>query len=1039
MINLAAAFLLLSGTASLTYQVVWVRLLGLSMGSTSASISTVLAAFFLGLALGSYLAERLTRNRIDSLSIYIALEALIGISGLALLPVLLNLDQIISLFPVLSGTLGMKFFLAMALLLLPTVCMGATFPVMASILIRRQGEVGIRMSQLYSLNTAGAVLGAALAGFYFVPTWGLDGAIYIAFSINACIVVVALLVNRRVPLPPLEPDIAKPSDQTDREAAPLRGRALVVLFATGFIAIAVEVGWTKYLSIFTGTTIYGFAAILTVFLIGIAAGSWAIKGKLQQMPRPELWMAMGLALLGLVLLFTRAGLTTIPPIYQAINHFPVAPWLRHWVKYLFVFVLLFPPTFIFGVLFPINLQLYCGNLQGVRARIGKAYSVNTLASILGSVCAGFYVIPEFGTDALLTAMALFTLALPLLFLPILQTSLLRATLVVVIILTVSANWVFPHINFKDLISSVQYDADAFKGKKPEYLFLKEGKAGVISMITYDGRNVKLQNNGLNESFLDLEDDLNSLLVETLLGLIPYMIHKDPKNAFVVGFGGGVTTRALSYSKLEQIHVVELEPAVVDAGRAIVKGEIDVLKDPRVTLTYNDARNTLLLEQTKYDIIAAQPSHPWLARASNVFTQEFFEIVKSRLNQDGIYGQWVNLFNMDSTTLKAIMKAFLNVFPHAVSFANLETGDFLLFGSPEKLIIDYEQIQGRMNEEKIKAALGFHEVYQAHDLLWFFALSQAEMLEATKTSIPNRDTNILSEVRLSRLYGDAKGHESPYKFLKANYQFDIKSYLKSDPNDSLVFLAEYFFKWNKPDIAKLVAKQLEPLNEVESRAIRYKALWRVWRDEEAESDYRQHSVWSDNTRYLHSIALLRQNRSKEARVEAQKAQTDKWRNIILARLDYEDKQWQSLLQRKPQSDEARKWQLLAVGRENIQRAGQAMQKIQERGEVELEIPQLELLVAYYASQNDNINLRDYSEKLSKEIASYRDRLSDMLENAIELEQKDRALRVLAEWQRFNPVVKDVRRLRAKVEKLQDKPPATADAVEEVKSITTDAAE
>ena len=164
MVQLAAGFLLLPGIASLTYQVTWVRLLGLSMGSTSASISTVLAAFFMGLALGSYLAERITRNRINNLTVYIYLEVVIGVCGLALLPILLNLDSVMASMPVLGSAISTKFAVTMVLLCIPTICMGATFPVMASILIRRHNEVGLRMSQLYSLNTAGAVLGAGLAG-----------------------------------------------------------------------------------------------------------------------------------------------------------------------------------------------------------------------------------------------------------------------------------------------------------------------------------------------------------------------------------------------------------------------------------------------------------------------------------------------------------------------------------------------------------------------------------------------------------------------------------------------------------------------------------------------------------------------------------------------------------------------------------------------------------------------------------------------------------------------------------------------------------
>jgi len=743
MLKLAALFLLLSGIASLTYQVVWVRLLGLSMGSTSASISTVLAAFFLGLALGSYLAERITRNRINSLKPYIVLEIIIGLAGLILLPILLNLDAIMAATPALGATIPMKFAVTVVLLLIPTVCMGATFPVMASILIRRQDEVGLRVSQLYSLNTAGAVLGAALAGFFFVPNWGLDGAIYIAFSFNLLIVVLGFYLNSKIKLSPIEesePVVAKEGSKVSSsiaDEAPLRGRALIVLFATGLVAIATEVGWTKYLSIFTGTTIYGFAAILTIFLIGIAAGSWAIKSHLERMRRPELWMAFGLVLLGALLLLTRAGLTWIPPVYQAVNHFPVPVGVSLMVKYAFVFMLIFPPTFVFGALFPLNLRLYCGNLQGVRSRIGKAYAVNTVASIFGSLMAGFWIIPDFGTDVLLTSMAMVLLVLPFLFLPALSGRVPQVAVASFAVVALAGSWVLPHLNYKDLISSVQYDDESYAGKEPEYLFLKEGKAGVISMVTHDGRHVKLQNNGLNESFIDLEDENNVLLVESLLGLVPYMLHENPKSAFVVGFGGGITTKALTFTKLESIRVVELEPAVVEAGRTILGGEIPALQDPRVTLSFNDARNTLLVEDNKYDIIASQPSHPWLARASNVFTKNFFTLVKSRLNEGGVYGQWVNLFHMDATTLKSLLRAFYEVFPHGMTFANLDTGDFIMYGSVSPVVFDYARIQERLDEPKIKAALNFHEIYFARDLLWYFALSRDEALAASKIKIRRR--------------------------------------------------------------------------------------------------------------------------------------------------------------------------------------------------------------------------------------------------------------------------------------------------------------
>ena len=1005
MFMLAATFLLLSGIASLTYQVVWVRLLGLSMGSTSASISTVLAAFFLGLALGSYLAERITRNRINDLKPYIVLEIIIGLSGLALLPILLNLDAIMAATPALGATIPMKFAVTTALLLIPTVCMGATFPVMASILIRRKNEVGVRVSQLYSLNTAGAVLGAALAGFFFVPNWGLDGAIYIAFTFNLLIVVLAVYLNRKIELPPIEvvtpaEGLLEKGSVSAAEEAPLRGRALMVLFATGLVAIATEVGWTKYLSIFTGTTIYGFAAILTIFLIGIAAGSWAIKSHLERMQRPEMWMAFGLVLLGGSLLLTRAGLTWIPPIYQAVNHFPVDPWLKHGVKYAFVFMLLFPPTFLFGALFPLNLRLYCGNLQGVRARIGKAYAVNTVASIFGSVMAGFWLIPDYGTDVLLTSMAIVLLVLPFLFVPALKTQVAKVTITSFTLIALLGSWLLPHLDYKDLITSVQYDEEAYAGKEPTYLFLKEGKAGVISMVTYDDRHVKLQNNGLNESFIDLEDGNNVLLVESLLGLVPYMVHENPKSAFVVGFGGGITTKALTFTKLESIRVVELEPAVIEAGRTIVGGNIPALQDPRVTLTLNDARNTLLTENAKYDIIAAQPSHPWLARASNVFTKDFFELINSRLNEGGIYGQWVNLFHMDATTLKSLLRAFYEVFPHGMTFANLDTGDFIMYGSGSPVIFDYARIEKRINGEKFKALLNFHAIYSARDLMWYFSLSREEALAASMDVPANTDTNILSEVRLSAMDNDPPPEENPYDFLKGEYRFNVRPHFGADATDRIYDLGTYYLsEWNESKMAQYAADQLRDLDPVKARGIEYEKHWHRFEFDEADALFGKHKQWPDRTYMQQALSLTDRGRHEEAAAAVGQIKEEGLRRTLFARLLFEQERYNELVVLAAKYDTEKLWRLTAVARKDLMAGGTALHALTQR--VTPSVPQLRVLAGYYGAINDKQQLdrvaRLLVQKQNKEIK----RIQFLLDEAVEAKQANRSQDLLKRIDNLNP--------------------------------------
>ena len=1019
MFAVAAVFLLLSGIASLTYQVVWVRLLGLSMGSTSAAISTVLAAFFLGLALGSYLAERITRNRINDLKAYIVLEAVIGLSGLVLLPLLLNLEAMMAAIPALSATIPAKFAVTTTLLLIPTVCMGATFPVMASILIRRHREVGVRMSQLYSLNTAGAVLGAALAGFVFVPNWGLNGAVYIAVALNLLIVAVALSINKSLILPPIEtatPEASESGSTSRAEEAPLRGRALIVLFATGFVAIATEVGWTKYLSIFTGTTIYGFAAILTIFLIGIAAGSWAIKSYLERMRHPELWMAGGLVLLGGSLLLTRGWLTWVPPIYQALNHFPAEPWVRHGVKYMLVFCMLFPPTFLFGALFPLNLRLYCGNLQGVRARIGKAYAVNTVASIFGSVLAGFWIIPYFGTDVLLTSMAMALLVLPFLFVPALRTQAARVAIASLVMLAVVSNWILPHISYQDLIGSVQYDNASRTGEEPEFLFLKEGKAGVISMVKFRDGYVRLQNNGLNESFLNPEDQNDVLLVENLLGMVPYMLHANPKSAFVVGFGGGVTTQALVNTKLESIRVVELEPAVVEAGQVVAGGAIPVLQDPRVTLTLNDARNTLLTENIQYDIIVAQPSHPWLARASNVFTKEFFSLVKSRLNEGGVYGQWVSLFHMDATTLKSLLRAFYEVFPQGMVFADLSGEGLIMYGSDAPLTFDFEQMMMRMSESQNRFVLERHAIYSVNDLLMYFALSREQALAASIDVPANSDTNILSEVRLSAIDEDPKGEEDPYRFLRSVYSLNLRPYLDDDVVQNLYDLGTYCLtQKSEPGLAQFVADQLRELDPLKARGIEYEILWSQYRLKEAEALFWQYEQWPERTYMQQALLLADASRFDEAMAMVPRIESEGLRRTVSARLLFDQQRYDELLTVTPEYDAEKLWYYSALAKKDLRKAGEGLHAVVQR-----ELPaltQLYVLAGYYGAIHDQDRLGHVVRVIAERQQHEVNYILTLLEKALDGSQSEYAQALLKRLDKLNPKPSSrLQKLREKVSAL-----------------------
>jgi len=775
----------------LIYQVAWVRLLGLSLGSTSATVSTVLVAFFFGMAAGSALAGRFTRGDRRDLQSYIVLEGLIALAATALLPILLQLDQILAFAGDMGTWVSLKIIGTVALLAIPTMCMGATFPFLAGFVLRRGHNIGSGLGHLYALNTAGAVIGAALSGFALIPNLGLDGAVTVGVGLNLLVVVCGLLLVRQINPERSEIEAPQLPQESTGSLPSLRFYALLVLVITGATSIAAQVGWTKYLALFTGATVYGFTTILIIFLSGIAIGAWVARLVLHRLQTPGVWLAAGVVAAGMSMHFSRAGLSLLPELQDTIRALELPAIWELATKGIAISFALLPPTLIFGALFPLSLSLYCGR-DPVGRRVGGAYAANTVASVLGSIVAGFVVIPIFGTDALLSGVATLLVLLPLVLQPLWAPSFPERGRVVGAVVTLGVLGILmPHLDYVAKIESVDYQFGLYQrgDQQPRYLFVEEGKAGVISAVTYDGRYVYIQNDGLKESWIDTQDPNNRMIVESLLGFVPYLLHPNPKSAFVVGFGGGTTARALTETDLEQIRVVELEPAVVRAVRAVraTTGTVPAaLRDPRVEVTFNDARNTLVVEGRSYDIILSQPSHPWRSGAGNLFTRKFFRIVNSRLHEDGIFAQWVNLFNMDATTLRSIFQAFFEVFPHGFAFVHENTGDMLLFGSPAELRFDFTRIGERLKTKSIGAALGRDGILEPQHLLRYFGLSRAEALAAAGNAPPNRDVRLFSEFRLA-LLDDLTAEENPYNLIARHARLDILDLIDSARSSADLFL------------------------------------------------------------------------------------------------------------------------------------------------------------------------------------------------------------------------------------------------------------
>lgn len=851
LISKSAGLLVLSGAAALVYQVVWVRLMGLTMGSTSASVATVVAAFFGGMALGSALVDRLSRNGRPTLRAYVVLEAAIAVCGLLSLPLLLNLDQLMAALPAGGTSLGAKFGIAMLVLAVPTTAMGATFPVMASALIREDQDLAPRMSQFYALNTAGAVIGAWVSGFVLIPKLGLDGAIYTAALFNVAAAALgwhlARQLDEEAAAPQPQPGkktkklakaaTAKKAKTPDSSALPAQDApgapqlALLVLFTTGLISIASEVAWTKYLAVFTGSTIYGFSAILVAFLIGIAGGSALSRHIQEEWPASVRWLAVGMLTLAGALLIARTGLSFLPTLDAQIRAGDVtgldSPAAMDRFRYVVILAIFLAPTLVLGALFPASLSLWCGDAAHVPGRVGRGYAVNTAGGILGSLLAGFWLIPELGSDWVLVASAV-AVALVGLACSIAGTaSKLRVRLVLVGALLASAPFWTPGLDYERLLSSAfnQPGAQAAKREAPEFLYLREGKAAVVSLVRWlkeDKDTAYLHSNSLREAKLPEDPAVPPPRAEVFLGTLPALFHPNPESMFIVGFGGGNTLEAAAGTAVSELRVAELEPAMVEAVQDFRGGEVASLQDPRTTLLIGDARNILLVEDRKYDIIVSQPSHPWVAGAGNLFTREFFEITQSRLKAGGIHGQWVSLFGLDAISLRSILRAFYETYEHGFCLMLKNSGDLLMFGSDEPIRVNFSQLASRVQALGTRDWFETWRIRRGEAFLFYFALSRQGALAAAGDTPPNSDTSILSEVR--GVFGlrqpDRDDPESPYRVLDDAFEFDLIDILEpAQAAQNLELMARSFATWKLPGAglrAQAALRELAKLDPVRAR-------------------------------------------------------------------------------------------------------------------------------------------------------------------------------------------------------------------------------
>ncbi len=680
-----------SGLSALIYQVLWLRMLGWVFGVTVYAASAVWATFMGGLAVGSVVSGRLADRIRQPLKWFAAAEALIAVTALATPVILAGLQQAyVALYPHLPSSPVMltvtRLCIGVLVLIVPTALMGATLPFVLKASIFQRGSLAAQVGVLYGSNAAGAIVGTVVSGLALIPQLGLQRTFWVAAACNVGVALAALALNRRLQqLGTTDADAraseAMNHDDTARLPASTLRTVLWVFALSGAISMAMEVVWFRVITMIVRPTVYSFAMMLATLLAGIAVGSYAIAPLLA---RRLSWLGV-LAVLELVLAVLLVSsfrpLQWLPNATEALGWMSILmpAYLIHPLAASLLTIL--PAALVMGVAFPIGLRLWTvgGEPAQAATRVGVFYSLNVGGSILGSLLAGFVLLPWLGSRTTLIASAAVTLAAGLALVVVsgwrFRQRMAMATVAVVVFGVAALTMPDPYDEFI-----------AQRYPQMEAVWKEEGTEATVGVHEFGTPERRIRMMTINGNH-QAGTDGPTTIIHRRIGHLPMLVHPDARRALVIGMGGGATPGAVSIHDGVDVDVVELAEGVVHAAPWFDSINYGIATRPNVKIRVDDGRNFLLLTRERYDVITADVIQPVFAGAGNIYSREYFELVRKVLKDDGLVMQWIPGTEAE---FKLIGRTFLSVFPHTTAWAE---GN-LFIGSPQPLRLSRENFDGR---------------------------------------------------------------------------------------------------------------------------------------------------------------------------------------------------------------------------------------------------------------------------------------------------------------------------------------------------------
>ena len=681
------ALFVASGAAGLVDQVCFSKYLSYVVGATAYAVSAVLAAFMTGLALGAHLGGKLSLRVKKPVVVYGLLELVVAVA-VAVAP--LEFEALGAVYASiarkapdsLAVLTAVRWLVALVIVIVPTTAMGITLPILTRALRDGPGAASRerQLGALYAANTCGGAGGAVLAAYVVLPALGLRGTVLAAAALSALVGVAALRLGRQVTPAPPTPKTAAigASEPGEREVFVL----LVLAFLSGCLAFAAEVIFTHLLALLIGNSAYAFGLILAVFLSCLFIG--AARAARFRERFGESALGLGLAGTALALGLTLPLWDQVPRLFAALGGLVVTFGGREVVRALAALLILCVPTTLMGLTFPLLLQRIARTSEPSRW-VGRLTAINTIGAVVGALGTGYALLPWLGSqrslEVVVVLFALSAVAAATLVPPQTRRALLGMAAAVSVVTPLIPRWNLARLTGG---SNVYFE----KWVEPEAIpFLREDVHGGVTTVTSAKGVLTLYTNGKFQGNTGWE-----MSAQRFFAHYPSLFVSHFEHALVIGLGTGTTLGTLAAYPWKKIDVVEISPAIVEAARQYFQpGNLGAIDDPRVTVHHGDGRNFTLVTDQKYDLISMELSSIWFAGASNLYSHEFYELVRARLAPGGIFQQWVQLHHVYRRDFATVVGTLRSEFKHVALFYG--GGQGILVASEEPLSASLERLNG----------------------------------------------------------------------------------------------------------------------------------------------------------------------------------------------------------------------------------------------------------------------------------------------------------------------------------------------------------